>query len=224
MRPVQFGIRLMFAQDKRSHPLSRKVFEALGGKVEKPEPIVESGTRIRLVEEKMAIIWNPDVCQIQMENVSGREYCIERMLAGLERINEAAPIGELKQRLVLTCWILPAPQYDFASLERKYRETMIASHDLTRDARDSSVILDIGVGDWVLHHQSGAMAPQQLLDAYLHFDLEDVPKSFLFLEASIIDSHVVKYARKETHSFLVKSLDLCTSHSERFHGMWEGLL
>jgi len=142
----------------------------------------------------------------------------------LEKIVKIAPIGEISNRMFITHWILPAPNYDFASLERKYRETMIVENDISSVAYDSSVILDIGSDKRTLHHQSGAMAPPQLHQTYLRFKLDNVPKTFVFLEAAIWDKDVIQYSMKEMHSFMEKSLDDCVSHSKLFHQFWEGRL
>ena len=82
-----------------------------------------------------------------------------------------------------------------------------------------------GRGDkWILHHQSGPMESQQLQQEYLRFKLDNVPKSFIFLEATTMDNNVIQYSRGEMHSFMERSLENCVSHMEEFNRIWERCL
>jgi len=224
MLPVQFGLRLRFTEEIRRYSLSYEILTTLGGKISEPERISERGVRLLLNEDKVSVIWAPTHCEIRVENVSDKEHCIDRVISVLETINSVAPIEELRDSRFLTYWILPTPQYDFLSLERKYRDMMIVENDISNAAYDSSVILDISADKWTLHHQSGVMEPQQLMQEYLRFKRDDVPKTFLFLEASIFNKNVVKYSKEAIHTFMTKSLEYCVSHMEEFNRIWEGRL
>lgn len=225
MQPVQFGLWLRFATEMRAQSLSQKILETLGGQVSRPERVPEPGFNLKVREDKdkVSVAWRPSSCYIVMELVADREHCTATIASLLEEINEVAPVGEITRR-VTTYWILPAPRYDFASLERKYRETMIVQNVISNSAFDSSAIFDIRADKWTLHHQSGAMAPRQLLQQYLRFKLDNLPEAFIFLEATIFDANVVKYSREETYSFMRRALDRCITHSKSFDQVWEGRL
>lgn len=189
-----------------------------------PEIFPERGARLEVSKDKVSVIWQPTFCRIRIENVSNLKYCIDRIMSFLGEIDKVAPIGEVSSRIFITYWILPAPNYNFASLERKYRDTMIVENDISNVAYDSSVILDISADGRTLHHQSGAMAPPQLQQTHLAFKLDNLPKAFIFLEASILDNNVIQYLREEMHSFMESSLSDCISHSKLFGEFWEGRL
>lgn len=225
MRLVQLGIRLDFAEERRIYTVGQKVVEAITGEVPvEPDLPHTQGVKLRSSKRKLAIAWNPLRCVIASEDVSNLDTCIETILTTLEQISSAASIYKLSEKRVITYWILPAPSYDFPSLEQKYREIMIAQNEISSLASDSSAVFDIKMGKWTLHHQSGAMRPQQLLEDYLQFKPDDIPKAFLFLEASIVDKKVVEYSSKDIHNYSVVSLDYCKSHSDVFNRIWEGVL
>lgn len=225
LRLVQFGIRLDFAEEGRIYSIGQKVSEAITGEIpSKHEPKYEENFRLRSSKRKVAIAWNPLWCAVTSEDVSNLDKCIEIILTTLEQIRAAAPIYKLNERRVTTYWILPAPNYDFPSLERRYREKMLAQNEISSLAADSSAVFDIRIGELTLHHQSGAMLPQQLSSDYLQFKLDDMPEAFLFLEASIADKKVVEYSSEDIRNDLVASLDYCKSHSDAFHRIWEGIL
>ncbi len=226
MRLVQLGIRLDFAEERRIYTVGQKVVEAITGEVPvEPKPPHTQGVKFRSSKRKLAIVWNPLWCVIASEDVSNLDTCIETILTTLEQISSAASIYKLSERRVITYWILPAPSYDFPSLEQKYREIMIAQNEISSLASDSSTVFDINMGKWTLHHQSGTMEPQQLLGGnYLQFKADDIPKAFLFLEASIMEKKVLEYSNKDTRNYLVKSLDYCKSHTDAFNRIWEGIL
>lgn len=225
MRLVQFGIRLDFAEERRIYTVGQKVHGVITGKIPiEPEPPYVPGTLIRVSKKKLAIVWEPEGCLVALEDVSNLDKCIKTILTTLEQISSAAPIYKLNKRRVSTYWILPTPNYDFPSLERKYREIMVVQNEISSLAYDSSVIFEIRMGNWTLHHQSGAMWPQQLLETYLQFKLDDIPKAFLFLEASIIEEKVLHYSSEEMKYHLLKSFDYCKSHSSGFRRIWEGIL
>lgn len=224
MKPVQFVLRLQFAEEIGIHPLSYQISTALGGESRVPEQIIERGVRLLLSKKKIAVFWLPNRCRITIENISDEKHCIDRIIAVLETIDGVAKIGKLKSKELVTHWILPTPQYDFVSLERKYRELMIAPNDISNTAYDSSAVFDIRGDKWILHHQSGAMQPQQLQQVYLEFKLDNVPKTFIFLEVGSTDNNVIQYSREETYSFMERSLENCVSHMEEFNRICEGCL
>lgn len=224
MRPVQFSLFLQFATEIYAYSHSQKILKTLGVKVSRPETLPERGVRLKLDKDKVSVMWQPSLCHIAIENVSNSKYCIDTIMSFLEEIGKVAPIGEIRTRRFITYWILPAPNYNFASLERKYRDMMIVENDISNAAYDSSVILDISADKWTLHHQSGPMAPPQLLQTYLRFTLDNLPKTFIFLETTILDSNVVQYSRQEMHTFMAMSLEHCISHSKAFEKLWEGHL
>ena len=224
MQPVQFGLWLQFAEEIRGHSLSYQISATLGGKSPQPERTIEPSVRFRLDEDKISVTWFPTYCYITSENVSDKKHCIDRIISVLEIINRVATIEKLSNRRFHTHWILPTLQYDFVSLERKYRETMITQNDVSNAAYDSTTIFDIRGDKWILHHQSGAMEPQQLQQTYLDFKLDNVPKTFIFLEATTMDKNVIQYSREEMRSFMERSLENCVSHMEEFKRIWEGRL
>ena len=226
MKPVQFVLRLQFAEAMRTHSLSYEVFTALGGKLPETEtePVIERGVRLLLSKEKIAVLWLPTRCQIAVEDISDEKHCIDRIIAVLETIDGAVKIGKLNSRELLTYRILPTPQYDFVSLERKYREMMIAKNEVSDSVYDSSAILDIRRGKWILHHQSGAMEPKQLQKNYLTFKLDNMPKTFIFLQAGLIDTTMIEYSREEVYSFMETGQENCISHMDEFNRICEGHL
>jgi len=224
VQPVQFGLWLQFVEEIRRYSLSYQIVTTLGGKLPEPERIPERDVRFKLHQDKVSIIWTPAYCFITSENVSDKKHHIDRILSVLEIIDRVATIEKLSTRRFQTYWILPTPQYDFVSLARKYRETIITQNEVSNAAYDSSTIFDIRGDKWILHHQSGAMEPQQLQQTYLRFKLDNVPKTFIFLEATIIDRNVIQYSRGEMQGFMERSLENCVSHMEEFNRIWERCL
>lgn len=229
MKPVQFALWLQFVEEMRIHSLSYQVFTALGGKSPKTttEPVIERGVKLKMNEGKMTVLWIPTYCHVVLEeisDISDKKHYIDRIISVLETINGVAKIGKLSNKRLLTYWILPTPQYDFVSLERKYRELMIAKNDISDTAYDSSAVFDIRGDKWILHHQSGAMEPQQLEQSYLNFKLDNAPKTFIFLEADLTDNNMIQYSKGEVRSFMEKALEDCISHMEEFNRICERCL
>jgi len=83
-------------------------------------------------------------------------------------------------------------------------------------------MFDAQIGDWTLHHQSGAMEPHQLQESYVSFMLDDVPEVFLFLLLHIIDGNVVEYTQEDMRERLIRMFDHSKSHSDAFAEIWEG--
>lgn len=226
MFPVKFYLFLLFAKEIRSYPLPQMIIEALGGKIpdEKKASQGMEGMHLDVGKLKTTVEWNTASCTIATEELSDQKQSIEVILSFVEKINEVVPVREIRMRKFSTYWILPAQNYDFSSLERKYRETMLVPNDIANNASDSSAIFDINIGKWLLHHQSGAMLPKQLTSQYIHFQQDNIPKSFLFLETSIIDNSMIKYSSTDTNDFMKKSLNFCISHSKMFENIWGGVL
>lgn len=224
MRPIQFAVSLAFAEVQRAYSVSQRVFRTLTGDKDKLEPTSERAVEVGYKDRRLAVMWNPATCRVVAEDVSDQAQCLETLLSALDRINEAAPMGRIANRRFFGHWILPQEKYGFAALERKYREAMVAPNSVSDAAFDSSVVFDIKIDGWILHHQSGPMAPKQLRKEYLRFEIGDLPQAFLFLEASTLDQNAIEYARSEMHSFLTESLALSVEHSRRFEQIWEGRL
>lgn len=225
MRLIHLEIELDFAKEFRSYSISQQLYKALTGRwpdtveeISEPEVIFRSWKRRQLVS------WCTDSCSVTMESVANPEECFDKMVALLETINRVAPIGGLYRRQLVTHWLLPTDNYSFKSLEQKYRETFITQQPIWKKVFDSSVIIDVKLNDLILHHQSGAMHPRQLRDDYAIFKLENIPKAFLFLWASVHSDKVVKYSEQDIHRFLSKSFEHCENHSELFEEIWRGIL
>lgn len=225
MQLLSFETKVELTEEIRVPSLSQRVHRAItGGAPTKEEKTAEPGVHIRMTKRKVVIDWDTSQCTITLEHITSPENCIETTLSLLSNIDAVAPINQLNSRTIITCWLLPTPNYDFPSLERRYRETMIVRQPIQKGTFDSSVILDIRANRWILHHQSGAMGIKQLSDDFLLFKPKGVPKVFLFLLASITEEKVVQYSSKEMRDFLAKSFKLCKSHSNAFEQIWEGVL
>lgn len=226
MRLVQFGIRLDLAEERRIYTLGQKVVAAITGKIptEREPEHATQGVKVRSSKRKLSIMWNPFWFSIALEDVPDLNKAAETILTTVDQISTVVPIYKLSKRQVSTYWILPAPNYDFPSLERRYREKMLAPNEISNSAADSSAVFDIRIGELTLHHQSGPMWPQQLLDDYLQFEADDIPEAFLFLEASIVEQKVVEYSREETLKHLAQAFEHCRFHSDAFQRIWKEIL
>jgi len=80
MRLLQIVISLEFEEVKVTHPLSQKVYMALGGTTERPELGRTSGTSLQVKNEKQVINWNANGCLTAMENVSDPGHCVSTYL------------------------------------------------------------------------------------------------------------------------------------------------
>lgn len=225
MRLVHLETIIDFAGEIWEYSLKQKVYKAITGRMPREtEKRLDQDVFVRSPKKKLAVRWNTESFSAMLEQVSSVDYFSETIILLLDRINAVAPIDKLKCRTLVTYWLLPAPNYNFSALERKYRETMIVQKPICQDTIDSGVILDINISDGILHHQSGAMDIRQLSDDYVLFKLDGVPKVFLFLWASIQDEKVVKYSKDEMQNYLLRSFNHCKSHSEAFEQIWEGVL
>lgn len=120
--------------------------------------------------------------------------------------------------------MLATPNYDFISLEQLYRGKSIQQCSFANGVYDSSVILDIKIGNYSLHHQSGAMEPNQLNTDYLEYERKDLPKTFVFLYASVLDETILQYNREGMESFTREAFNYCLAHSKEFGELWERYL
>lgn len=222
MQLVQFELEIEFEESTKLLTPAHRVYVALGGKELGEKAPAEPAARVRIIDISATIIWNYDKCQISYEGSDDGGQCLQFVDRCLDSISSAAPIGKLESRTVSTCWILPTPSHNFESLEKLYREVLVHKKALMNGAFDSSVIMDINIDQYVLHHQSGAMEPEQLNTDFLEFERQDLPNTFLFLYASILDSEVIQYSKKEMRGYLEKAFSHCTIHSEAFDKIWEG--
>jgi len=166
MQLVHFSVELEFDERTQSHTPAHKVFSALGGKTPKIQPR-EPGANIRREKQKIIINWQYEKCVIGLEKTEDPIECMRIMTQLMETIDNVAPIGKLRSTNIVTEWILPAPQHDFASLNELYMRTMISPKEFMQGTYDSSVILDNEIDDFIIHHQSGPMMQKQLLEQYL---------------------------------------------------------
>lgn len=225
MRLFATTVNCFFAEQKSRYPLSDDIYQVLAGKPhERHSPVAEGHVRLKLVKERTGIRWDPTMYGIIVQKTCDFARYGEILVGYSERINKAVPIGRLDRRILFTYWMIPAEGYDFASLEAKYREIMLAPSDIAGLASDSSVIVDIPAEGLVLHHQSGAMTVDQLQREYLVFDESQLPKVIIFLEVSIIDKKAVEYSAEELKFFISRGFELCKSHSDMFYNIWKEVL
>jgi len=225
MQLVQFRLILKFAKDLSIYSISDRLQAKVGvSKLNEQNPIIERGVQIKVAQGKSSIIWNSIVLDITAEDVADSEKGIDYLLSLIELVNSEIAINEISWRRFMTCWILPKPEYDFKSLEQKYRQIMLAQNSISNSAFDSSSIFDIKAKKGFLHHQSGAMEPSQLYRTYLRYRLDSTPRTFLFLEASIWDNDLIKYSKSEMKQFMLNCLPTCINHSLEFEQIWEGQL
>ena len=225
MQLVHFSVELKFEEKSQLPSPAEKVYRAITGKKPNKSKVVEPGAHISASDIRVDISWHFDKCKIILEDKSNLEQCVETVLIWLNQIDKVAPMGKIDSTRVTTYWLMPAPSYDFASLEQKYREKMIADNkDILTGTFDSSIILDIGISDCTLHHQSGAMKRQQLLEEYLSFKPDEVPEVFLFLEADIINEGKVEYSKEGMRKRLSALFEHCMSHSNAFGQIWKEVL
>jgi len=227
MEPIQFVLSLNFVEQKSTQRVSLKVLEALGGKAPPKTPdqhIPMEGMGLKIGQEKALIDWNTGSITITIEELSNQDKAIAWIASFLDKINEVVPIKQTAMLKFTVFWILPTPQHDFTSLEKIYRMIMITKNEVSDLSSDSSTIFDIKMNNHILHHQSGAMNPQQLSQQYLKFTRSNIPKSFLFLETSIVNQNVVEYSTREMSRFMATSREDGISHSKLFENLWGGQL
>ena len=164
------------------------------------------------------------MCDIRSEDLKDAQASLKTILNTLSEINKIVAIDQLSTRRLITYWILPTPKYTLKELGDVYRQEMVTEHSHFDGSYDFSVLLDIERGGTRLHHQSGPMERKQLLEEYLRYGLKDVPRSFLFLEAAVVDPKAVKYSFDEMSSFVLNSFSYCEAHSKEFERIWGGKL
>ena len=224
LRLVHFEVEIDFLEEFNCLSISQQLHKALTGRAG-GEPTAEPGIEFRSTKKRQLVNWDTSSCRVVMESVANSDECIDKVVALLKTINDVAPVGKLSRRELFTHWILPAEGYSFKSLELQYRDTFIGSKfPWKKNTFDSSVIIDMKIGDVVLHHQSGAMKPRQLREEFAEFGLEDVPKSFLFLWAATESKAIVQYSTAEMNAFLVASFQRCRNHSRQFETTWSSIL
>ena len=225
MQLVHFSVELEFAEKRHLPSPAKNVYRALSGKKPDKGEVVEPGAHISLSDKRVDIRWRFDRCRVILEDASSLKRCVETVLLWLSQIDKVAPMGEIDSTKVTTCWLLPTPRYDFASLERKYREKMIVSNkDILKGTFDCSVMFDADIGDCKLYHQSGAMEHQQLLKNYLFFKPDEVHEVFLFLLARVTNEDKVEYSKGGMHKQLSALFNHCMSHSNAFDQIWKEAL
>lgn len=120
--------------------------------------------------------------------------------------------------------MLPAPEHDFTTLEHLYREKSIIQYSYMNSIYDSSVLFDSKIGNYILHHQSGPMEPDQLNTDFLEFERKGLPKTFIFLYTSILDGTRLQYNKEEMTRFIREAFNYCLTHSNKFRESWERYL
>jgi hypothetical protein len=223
MELVYFKVEIKFAEQNQLYTPAHRVFSALGGKDTAPKPS-EPGTQMRIKDLRGLINWDYAGCKISIEEIESRDACIDVIMKLLEIINSAVPITKISSRELVTNWIIPARKQTFSALEKLYRQRMMTERKFMQGTYDSSVVLDIKIDDYILHHQSGPMEPKQLHTYYLEYERKDLPKVFLFLYTSLSDTKMVEYSREEMQHYLEKAFDQCKAHSQVFNETWEGYL
>ncbi len=229
MELISFFTTLYYLGKEKNEPITTKIRAALTGTTEtivntKPEPDVN----IVSSKDKTRITWNRTIIRFKMEGQPNQIKCIENMLNTLTRINNIAPINTIFNTELQTCWILPTPNYNFPTLARKYKDTLIAHSsfkELFVGTFDYSVLFDAKIGDCQLRHQSGPMEPSQLTQVYLSFKHNrDFPGAFIFLFTRITCSNVVEYNENNIKHHVLKATEIAEKHSNTFQSIWGDLL
>jgi len=221
-----FETELGFSEKTRVITPAQAVFQRIGGgdisKIERPD---EPGVRIRDARKKTGVLWHYDDCSILYEDPPDYKQALSRTMSLLEKINEVVPIGKIKLRQLRIYWIRPVLNYDFKSLERKYRRCFTKESKIFETCYDSSVIMNMKIGDLDLHHQSGIMDISQLQEDFRVFKMKEVAsKVFIFLGTTVTSKDMVEYSRKNLESFLLSSFEICKNHSNEFEKIMEEVI
>ncbi len=221
LRLLSSQTQLVFRHEFRSLSVSEQLYKELTGRLPRMvKHCDEPGLVIRSSKNREIVDWDKDSCTVIVESELPLNERIERMVELIETVNKIAPIEELSERHLITCWLKPVKISSFKELERKYRETMMIKQPVWGKTFDSSVILDAKIGKFTLHHQSGPMKIQQLRKDYTTFSLNNIPNVFLFLLVSIWSKELVKYTYKDIYEFLTSSSTHCENHSVLFENIW----
>lgn len=221
MKLVHVDVILVFARSKREESAEVRVFKALGGKRRQPQS-EEGDVSITMEQDKVRIYWTREGCGILCEKIPNMDNCTDKIIDFLGRVNKAVPIGKITGMEFTTNWIMDADDYDFPKLEKKYRKAMlIAPTVIDGTIIDSSAILDIQLDSGsILHHQSGAMRPKQLVEDFLFFEPEELPKTFLFLYASVERREPMRYTDAAIRKTLSSLQSHCEFHATRIEKIW----
>lgn len=223
MELVSFELDIQFTETGQIDTPAYRLFKAVSSEP-KPKKLEEPGVRITDKKKSTIIGWEYDSCYIKIENQVNSDKCIKLLFQYLDIINSIAPITEIESRNLTTHWMIATPNYDFISLEQLYRGKSIQQYSFVNGVYDSSVIFDIKIGNYSLHHQSGAMESNQLNTDYLEYERKDLPKTFIFLDASILDETILQYNREGMESFTREAFNYCLAHSKEFGELWERYL
>lgn len=222
-----FETKLEFAEETRAITPAQAVIQRIStakdiSKLERPH---EPGVRIRDERLKLVLLWTYDDCSILYEDPSDYKQALSRTISLLENINEVAPIGKIKLRRLRIYWTRPVTNYDFKSLEHKYRGRFINESKIFDGCFDSSVIMEMKIGNFNLYHQSGIMDISQLQKDFRAFKMEGVrSKVFIFLSTTASSTDVVEYSGKSFEEFLLNSFEICRTHSDGFEKIVEEVI
>lgn len=221
MSLVQFSIELQFDKTTQVRTPAYKVFNAFAmGEAPKIKPM-EPGALLKNEDHKFEIDWRYQSCKITLEKTEKRDVYVDLLLDLLETINSAVPIGNIRKTITGTKWIFPAPQYNYASLNDLYIRTVLSKHEFLQGTSDAGIILDGRIDNLDTHHESGPMEPKQLLERFLVFKHENLPKLFIFLYTTISYTKVLKYSVGEMREFLQSAINRCESCGDNFGRIWE---
>lgn len=223
MELVSFELDITFTETGEVGTPAYRLFKAVSSEPQ-PKRLEEPGVRITDKEKSAIIGWEYDSCYIKIDNQANSNKCIQLLFKYLDIINSIVPITEIENRKLITYWMLATPNHDFISLEQLYRGKSIQQYSFANGVYDSSVIFDIKIGNYSLHHQSGAMEPNQLNADYLEYERKDLPKTFIFLYASVLDETILQYNREGMESFTREAFNYCLEHSKEFGEVWERYL
>lgn len=226
MKLSHFEVHLRLSEKHRAASPALSIFRALTGKEEPTgDKPVEAGVRIRDEQQKKLVAWRYNSCTVLYEDRQDHDFCINGTVSLLDRIDKIAPLGELESMRFRADWILPVVNYDFRSLEQKYREHFIRQHPIFDNCTDSSVVIDMKRNRWTLHHQSGPMNIDQLQRDYRVFPMEETKcKLFLFVNNMVESAETIIYSNKQMKESLDEAFQMCKDHSELFRSMMEGIL
>lgn len=224
MNLVQLRIRIEFDDKNTSlHTPARKVFTAFGGRTRVRRP-KEPGAEIKIDDVKAQIDWDYETCLITLERTEKVDECIDLAVDFVRTVDSVVPIAKMKVFELGTRWIFPTKQYSFNSLNELYIQRLLSRWDYMQGTFDTGVILDIDIGDWIIHHESGPMEPKQLLERFLRFKRENLPKAFIFLHVSGRYKNVIQYSEENIRNLIEKGLDCCKLHSTSFTEVWREYL
>jgi hypothetical protein len=221
----KFELDLHFTEETHLKTPSELVKEAINGH---DADEGESQTHIVEVDEKAqsAISWRPNSCSLLQEGKNDANECIELFLASLERINNVVPIGKIDSIQLKVNWIFPPnPDNNFKNLEYGYKKTFIKTADLFKTSYDCSVVVEMNLGKWKLHSESGPMKLAQLQREYKVFKIkEGFPAIFLFLGNEITNNETFQYSKGNLNEVINYGFQNCETHAKNFGKIVEVIL